>query len=383
LAVLGETADSWASILPSKPSVKKSSTRNEIWERPWVKLTAAETVAATALGWDAVAWDGSEWLLPDDDWLELDEKIRGHLEVLGESSESWEEALKFTPPSYAAGYGGDWREWVDLTSKEQDAASKLGFTEPTWNMKEMADVHAYIRDFCGSGFKGCVTQGCDHDSIDDTVQLALAHPQVFASFGCHPKSAHDYDDAFESRLLEAFSACGKKAIAWGECGLDYSSLRWGHDEGYRQKQREVFVRQLQLAIERGLPLVLHIREASDDAILLLRRWVPSHWKAHMHSFLGGSPLVEIVLAEFPHFYFGLTGTVTMGGGAEQMCFDLPLSRLLLETDSPCIGPRAMSFSHVGQIPLIARKVAELRGWNTEDVLSNTIANARSMYGSLA
>merc|ERR1719491_2194811 len=125
----------------------------------------------------------------------------------------------------------------------------------------MSDLHGFITDFCGSGFEGCIAQGCDEASLDDTIQLALAHPRVFAAFGCHPKSAWEYDDVFESRLLDAFATCGEKAVAWGECGLDYSSLYWGSNQEYVQKQREVFRRQMQLAIARDMPLVLHIRDA--------------------------------------------------------------------------------------------------------------------------
>merc|ERR1712228_768247 len=147
-----------------------------------------------------------------------------------------------------AGADGDWRKWSQLTYSERNAATELGFTAPTWDMKSMADVHAYVRDFCGGGFEGCLTQGCDGDSLDDAKELALTHPRVFASFGCHPKNAWQYDDALEARVISAFEACGEKAVAWGEFGLDYSNENWDGAD-YRKNQREVFARQLRLAVD--------------------------------------------------------------------------------------------------------------------------------------
>lgn len=383
LMVLGESAETWKGILESnrkKPQKKNSNEKNQVWYRPWSQLTATEVQAVTALGWNADEWKQSSWHLPDVDWEDLDEDMRGLLTALGETAALWDAGLARGPPRRGAGHGGDWRSWAELTPREIDVASRLGFTAPTWNFQEMADVHGYVRDFCGSGFEGCLTQGCDMDSIDLAAKLALTHPKVFVSFGCHPKTAWEYDDAFEQRLLDAIASCGSKVVAWGEFGLDYSNKNYGQREDYREKQREVFARQLELAIARGLPLVLHIRDAADDALLLIRRHVPRHWKAHVHSFLGGPFMVNALLPEYPNFYYGVTGTVTMGGYGEMMATLVPLEKMLLETDAPCIVPRNIRLSHAGQIPFLARIVARLRGCDAEHVLAIVRANARFIYG---
>merc|ERR1739848_63695 len=101
--------------------------------------------------------------------MELDEEVRKHLAVLGESEVSWPITSEKKVSRKGAGYGGDWRVWEDLLWMEQEVATQLGFTAPTWNMTEMGDVHAYLKEFCGDGFEGCVAQGCDNDSISDTV----------------------------------------------------------------------------------------------------------------------------------------------------------------------------------------------------------------------
>mmetsp|Transcript_48468 Transcript_48468/g.135412 ORF Transcript_48468/g.135412 Transcript_48468/m.135412 type:complete len:503 (+) Transcript_48468:77-1585(+) len=356
---------------------------NPTWFTPWNAISAAQRSAAQALGWDAAKWDGFEWLLPKDAmWRDLEETTREHLSILGESCDSWDEMFGLSQP---AGYcvGGDMRRWQELSLAEQEAASRLGFTPPTWDMVELADIHAYVRDFCGTGFEACITQGCDGDSIDDCVKLALEHPQVFAALGCHPKNAWLYEEErLEERLLAAFRACGKKAIAWGEFGLDFSNALWGYDEEYRQNQISVFERQLQFALERQLPLVLHVREAAEDALRLLQKWVPRSWKAHIHAFHGPSDFVTAILELFPSFYFGVTGTVSMGldGDGARMARIVPVDRMLLETDGPYMLPRGTVLNHPGQIPLVARLVADVRGCDAADVLVKARANTRYVYG---
>lgn len=372
--VLGVTGSMWGR--------RAKDGSNKTWYKPWGQISAAERAAAQALGWDVTKWDGCEWLLPQKvKWTDLPENTRRHLAVLGETHNSWEEMFPLGVP---AGYfdGGDMRTWIELSGEEQKAAAQLGFTPPSWDMVDMTDVHEYVRDFCGEGFEGCVTQGCDSDSIDDCVRLALAHPQVFASFGCHPKNAWLYEEqGMEERLLAAFQTCGKKALAWGEVGLDFSSDLWGEDKDYRATQIQVFERQLELATARSLPLVLHVREAAEDAMRLLKKWVPRHCKGHIHAFHGPSEFVEAIMATFPNFYFGLTGTVGMGpGDGERMARLVPPDKLLLETDGPYMAPRGTVFNHPGQIPLIARLVAKTRGCTIAEVLTKARANSRYVYG---
>jgi len=378
--VLGFTAAKWEQPGGAVAGVAGS---NKTWFKPWKSISEAQRQAAQALGWTASKWDGYEWLLPQNLlWSDLEDVTRGHLLILGETSSSWDQMFGSRKP---AGFcdGGDMRRWDELSFTEQQAAAELGFTIPTWNMEELADINQYISDFCGPGFQGAVCQGCDADSIDDSVMLALAHPLVFAAFGCHPKYSWLYArDRLEERFLAAFDMCGKKAIAWGEFGLDFSNERYWDDIDYRNNQCEVFVRQLKLALERQLPMVFHIREAADESLSILQKYVPRHWKAHVHAFHGSSEFVEAILAEFPNFYFGLTGTISMGvqGDGARMAKLVPLERMLLETDGPYLLPRGTPLNHVGQIPLVARLVAQARNCSAEEVLAKSRENTRYVYG---
>lgn len=371
--VLGYTAATWEGRKGGNPK----------WFKPWRKISEAERAAAQALGWDAKGWDGYDWPLPTDVlWRDLRKTTRAHLTTLGETCDSWDEMFGSRKP---AGYclGGDMRTWDLLTLAEKRAAAELGFASPTWDMCELADLHTYIRDFCGIGFEGCIAQGCCSESMDDCVKLTLSHPRVFAAFGCHPKNAWlYYEENMEERILAAFEVCGKKVVAWGEFGLDFSNHNWWEDSEYRSIQIEVFERQLKLALAKGVPLTLHVREAADDTLRILKKWVPRDWKAHVHGFHGPSEFVTAIVETFPNFCFGLTGTVGMGsnGDGARMAREVPLDRLLLETDGPYMAPKGTVFNHVGQIPLIARYVAELKGCSESEVLTFARANTRHVYG---
>lgn len=190
------------------------------------------------------------------------------------------------------------------------------------------------------------------------------------------------EERLEAKILAAVEACPGKVVAWGEFGLDFSSNIWGEDPEYKLTQLQVFERQIDLALERRLPLTLHIRAAADDALRVLVARVPKDWKAHVHAFHGPTAFVEQIMAHFPNFYFGLSGTVTMGGLGDgaRMAKVVPLEKMVLETDGPYLLVKGTPFNHCGQIPLIAKAVAEIRGCDEAEVLSRSRVNSRFIYG---
>jgi len=329
-------------------------------------------------------------------WADLPAASRHALEVLGESEAAWDvwemardgldrPAAKF----YGAGASSkkvlantnDTRRWADLSLKQQAAATALGLSEKTWDQVELANMESVANELFGPNFEGCVTQGCDVDSIDAARDLALMHPKVFASFGCHPKGAWTYDDALEKRFLAALGACGRKAVAWGEFGLDYSHPTYGKTGQNRRQQREVFARQLRLAIGKGLPLVIHSRAADRDTLRMMRHWVPRNWRVHVHAFRGTVPFLEALLEEWQHVYMGFSGIVALNDlDSQDLVRRCPVERMLLETDAPYLPVRNAFFSHPGHVPDIAAKVAEIKGVDVYNVLATTRANARLMYG---
>jgi TatD DNase family protein len=379
--VLGWVRDEGTVSSPSQPS---KTSRSPVWSRFWAELSTAEREAATGLGYDCKRWNTNKWTLPKNkSWQQLDEEMRQKLAVLGETRETWDswERTEDVDMGVARIDSNDLRDWTFLSVKEQDSAFALGFTVDTWNAEEMADVHEAVSNIFGPNFEGTVAQGCDEHSAELAEHLALSHPQIYASFGCHPKSAWCYNDAFEQKLLSCMKRCGRKAVAWGEFGLDYSHTMFGPMASNRRQQKEVFSRQLRLAVEHGYPLVLHSRGADRDTLRLMRRYIPRHWKVHVHSFRCGQQFLESVLTEYPNAYIGIAGIITMEDPeAHDICRACPLDRMVIETDAPYLPLASSFYSHPGQVPDILWKVAELKALPVEDVFRVARENARAMYG---
>eukprot|EP00928_Gymnodinium_smaydae_P054368 TRINITY_DN38151_c0_g1_i1.p1 TRINITY_DN38151_c0_g1~~TRINITY_DN38151_c0_g1_i1.p1 ORF type:complete len:514 (+),score=65.55 TRINITY_DN38151_c0_g1_i1:201-1544(+) len=240
-----------------------------------------------------------------------------------------------------------------------------------------------------SGFVGLVQNCCDSESIRDTVSLVewgrqVMDGKIYASFGLHPKEYFRYSDELESLLLDAFERCGDKAVAWGECGLDYSKQPTAAD---KVEMRRVFVRQILLAVARDVPLVVHSRDAEADVLDVLREHFPRNRSVHIHSYTGPVHILESFFNEWPQSYVGVNGVVTYETATKIM--DLvrfaPLERILLETDGPFMLPEPFRYTagggaHPGHIPWIAKRVAELKSVPMDTVLTRTRASFRSMYG---
>jgi len=359
--------------------------RAEIWDRLWAELSAEERTAAATLGYSAETWDRNQWLLPRKTaWCELDPQMKESLEVLGETPSSWDHWNTdhyTTSSSVTVVNCNDLRRWSWLSGIERRAAAALGFTEQTWNSEEMADVSDTVDSLFGTSFEGCVTQGCDVESLELARTLALSHPKVYASFGCHPKAAWMYDDDFEQQLLDCMKACGPKAVAWGEFGLDFSHAYYGKLAENRRVQKDVFARQLRLAISHGFNLVIHSRSADRDTLRIMRRFVPRTWKVHVHSFRGSLSCMRALLAEWDFAFIGIPGIVTMRDPESwELARQCPLDRIVVETDAPYLPVQSTYFSHPGQIPEITAKVAELKGLSVEEVALRVRENARIVYG---
>merc|ERR1711871_1141054 len=117
-----------------------------------------------------------------------------------------------------------------------------------------------------------------------------------------------------------------------------------------------------MGVKHGFAMVLHLRGAERDSVRMLKRFVPRHWKMHIHSFRGTLPFLDSILNNFDNAYIGVSGLITMFDGEVQLlCERCPIDRMILETDAPYLPLNGTYFSHPGQIPLIAQKVEELQG----------------------
>jgi len=231
------------------------------------------------------------------------------------------------------------------------------------------DVLARAHD---AAVKTLVVPAYDVDSWSLVRQLATAYDNVHPALGLHPWVADQQLDV--PRLRDELQQSG--AVAVGEIGLDYKITSVD-----RARQREVLTRQLQLAVDLGLPVILHCRGAFDDLFAILGDTTGS-LRGFMHAFTRGPELAQRCLDL--GLYLGLGGAITrpQAKRSRRSAQVVPLASVVLETDAPSIGldgvlPEQTEPCHVRDI---AAALAELRGQPLETVAEVTTRNARELFG---
>ncbi|XP_068568796.1 putative deoxyribonuclease TATDN2 [Cebidichthys violaceus] len=232
-------------------------------------------------------------------------------------------------------------------------------------------------------FRGCIANFCNPRVMvrEALWEGLLAEDMVWGAFGCHPHFATDYSSVQERDILMAMRH--PKAVAFGEIGLDYSHKNSTHNS----KQKEVFERQLRLAVAMQKPLVIHCRDADDDLLEIMKKCVPRDYKIHRHCFTNSYPVIEPFLTEFPNLYVGFTALITYlkATEARDAVRQIPLNRIVLETDAPYFLPRQVRkdvcrFSHPGMGIHTLQELSMLKGEDMATVLSTVRDNTTQLYG---
>ena len=212
------------------------------------------------------------------------------------------------------------------------------------------------------------------ESAARSKALCEQYPFMYMAAGVHPEQAVDVDtDTLETALLPYLQY--EKTVAVGEIGLDY----YWEDACPRDKQLQVFEKQLQLAQKYDLPVIVHDREAHADTLSLLRKYRP---RGVVHCFSGSVETMKEIVAL--GMYIGLGGVVTFKNARVpvEVAAAVPLDRLLSETDAPYMAPVPFRGKRCDStlIPYTAAKIAEVRGMQTEEILRITAQNARRLFG---
>jgi TatD DNase family protein len=218
-------------------------------------------------------------------------------------------------------------------------------------------------------------------TLDAGIQLADKHPFMYATIGIHPHEARLASDAAYAEMERL--ARHPKVIAWGEIGLDYY-----YDHSPRETQKAVFVRQMELAGAAKLPIVIHCRpsdhseNAWEDCLQLLHeRWAPKGIGGILHCFTGNWPQAKRALDM--GFMISFAGNVTFPKAQQirEAALDVPLDRMLIETDSPYLAP----VPHRGKrnepayVIETARRLGELRGVSAEEIGEKTSRNFYNFF----
>jgi TatD DNase family protein len=227
---------------------------------------------------------------------------------------------------------------------------------------------ATIAEARAAGVTTMIVVGCDRATSIAARQLADVADDVHATVGLHPHEARHGVDTIVDLV-------GPDTVAIGECGLDYY-----YDHSPRDAQREAFAAQITLAVDTGLTLVVHTRDAWDDTFDVLDdAGVPS--RVVFHCFTGGPDEARQALDRGAFLSF--SGIVTFKGAAEvrEAALLCPADRLLIETDSPYLAPvpHRGKLNRPAWVPAVGACLAELRGVPVSNVRSNTAEASRSAF----
>ncbi|MFS8084690.1 MAG: TatD family hydrolase [Acidobacteriota bacterium] len=213
-------------------------------------------------------------------------------------------------------------------------------------------------------------------AFERAVELAEKHEAIYAAVGVHPHDARLFDDAAEQRLLDLIKQ-SKRVIAWGEIGLDYH-----YDHSPRDAQMDVFRRQLRLARAAELPVVIHSREADDETIAILREELVEYRRSGVLHCFGGSLAMAQAAIEIG-FFVSFAGNVTFkkAESLRDVARQLPLDRLLIETDCPYLTPVPFrgKRNEPARVIETARCLAELHGKELEEIGLITSENFGKLF----
>jgi TatD DNase family protein len=225
-----------------------------------------------------------------------------------------------------------------------------------------------------AGLAYVVDVGTDRSSSEASLALSARHDRLYSTVGAHPHDAARHDDRALADLMEL--ADRPKVVALGEMGLDYH-----YDFSPRPEQRRAFAYQVQEARRRRKPVVVHIRDAFDDAYAILSEG--DGVAGVLHCFTGTWEQARWALDR--GMYISFSGLVTFknAGGLRDVAARMPLDRLLLETDSPYLTPhphRSQKRNAPPMVRVTAELVAGLRGMALADLARETTANACRLLG---
>lgn len=226
------------------------------------------------------------------------------------------------------------------------------------------------------GIEKVITIAVSPDNLDTVHKLSQDHDFVYGTQGIHPHQGNTWNEKVEEKIRQNLAA-NKKLLAVGEIGLDFY-----YNNSEREHQIQAFRRQLEIAAELELPVVIHSRDADTETIEILKQLAPQmKRKGVIHSFTSGPELAQCALDL--GFTLGFNGIITFNKAENvrdivRLC---PLERILLETDSPFLTP----VPYRGQenapfyLPFVAEKIAEIKSASVEEVLLQTYQNSLQTF----
>ncbi|MDE6616359.1 MAG: TatD family hydrolase [Lachnospiraceae bacterium] len=239
------------------------------------------------------------------------------------------------------------------------------------------DRHSLLISMEENGIGNIVEVGAGLKSTKEAVKLSEEYSFIYAAVGIHPYETADIKEE-DMEWIKSLTL-NEKVVAVGEIGLDYH-----YSEPSRQVQKKWFIRQLEIAKETGLPIIIHSRDAAEDTLNIMKTFYPANaneTNGVVHCFSYSPEIAKIYIDM--GFYLGIGGVVTFKNSKKliDVVSQVTLDRLVLETDAPYLTPEPHRNERNSSLNLeyVARKTAEIKGITMQEVIKVTERNARELY----
>ena len=240
------------------------------------------------------------------------------------------------------------------------------------------DRDELLSDIKLHGIETIVNVAASLSSVESTLKLSHLYPHVYAAIGVHPSETLELNDENLDLLRQRMK--DERCVAVGEIGLDYHFLDEYPDPD-KKTQKIWFEKQLQLARELDKPVIIHSRDAAADTLEIMKKSEYSSLKYDMHCYSYSKEMVKEL--NKLDCYYGIGGVITFKNAKKliEALQEMPLNRIMLETDCPYLAPTP----HRGErnssyyLPLVAQRIAELKGLSYDDVVSITCENAKRFF----
>ena len=225
------------------------------------------------------------------------------------------------------------------------------------------------------GVEKMIVIGWDKESSKLAIKIAEQYPFIYACVGYHPENLEGVTDDDLNEVLSLSSH--PKVVGIGEIGLDY---HWEKGPHKREIQKQFFIKQIEYANKVGLPVSIHSREAFQDTLEILKNHKPEH-SGVLHCYSGSVENIQDIINL--DLYIGLDGPVTFRNAKtpKEVAIEVPLERLVLETDSPYLSPHPLrgTVNEPANIILVADEIAQLRNMSKKHLLEVIYENSCKLF----
>lgn len=240
------------------------------------------------------------------------------------------------------------------------------------SVEEYDDIEQVILDNRKNGIDKIIVSGCTKDSIKEAIELSKKYEDIYLTIGYHPSECSSVTEE-DLKLLERQLDDVPKIVGIGEIGLDY---HYGKDDSFKQK--ELFRRQMEIASNKKLPVVIHTRDATLDTIKVLKEFPTV--VGDIHCFNGSIETAMIYISM--GYKLGIGGVVTFkNSNLFKVVESVGIDHILFETDAPYLTPEPFRGKQNSSkyIPYIAKRVAEILNMDQKDVILKVLSNTNSLF----